>query len=90
MLHNKHNRLQLYSVESITRPISTTQHSTTLPPVRDDEVKKEYKSSKQQLSFADTTDGGDKLWSNNFTGVGNMSSLLVFVCVDIISLFVVL
>lgn len=41
-------------------------------------MKKEHKSSKQQLSFADTTDGGVKLWSNDFTGIGNMSSLLVF------------
>ena len=66
-------------MESTTRPVSTTQRSTTLPPVRDDGVKREHKSSKQQLSFADTTDGGgDKLWSNTFTGGGNMSSLLVF------------
>lgn len=41
-------------------------------------MKRENKSSKQQLSFADTTDGGDKLWSNTYTGTGNMSSLLVF------------
>ena len=41
-------------------------------------MKREHKSSKQQLSFADTTDGGDKLWSNTFTGIGNMTSLLVF------------
>ena len=68
-------------MESVTRPISTTQRSTTLPPVRDEDgpqVKRENKSSKQQLSFADTTDGGDKLWSNTYTGTGNMSSLLVF------------
>ena len=76
-------------MESTTRPISTTQCSATLPPVRDDDgpqVKREHKSSKQQLSFADTTDGSDKLWSNTFTGIGNMTSLLVFcvVCVYIV------
>ena len=67
-------------MESTTRPISTTQRSTTLPPVRDDDsaqVKRELKSSKQQLSFADATDGGDKMWSNTYTGIGNMTSLLV-------------
>ena len=43
------------------------------------QVKREHKRSKQQLSFADTTDGGDKLWSNTFTGIGNMTSLFVSV-----------
>ena len=69
-------------MESITRPISTTQRSTTLPPVRDDDspqVKREHKSIKQQLSFADATDGTDKLWSNTYTGIGNMTSLLVYI-----------
>ena len=69
-------------MESTIRPISTTQRSTTLPPVRGDDtaaqVKREQKSSKQQLSFADTIDDDDKLWSNTFTGIGNMTSLLVF------------
>ena len=71
-------------MESTTRPISTTQPSTTLPPVRDDDtaqVKREHKSSKQQLSFADTTDGGDELWSNTFSGICNMTSLLVFLLI---------
>ena len=69
-------------MESTTRPISTTQRSTTLPPVRGDDtaaqVKREQKSSKEQLSFANTVDDDDKLWSNTFTGIGNMTSLLVF------------
>ena len=29
-------------------------------------MKRELKSSKQQLSFADATDGGDKMWSNTY------------------------
>ncbi|XP_065908576.1 lamin-B2-like [Dysidea avara] len=76
VLSDEEDRLQLYSMESITRPLSSNiPQSTSLPPIGED-IASTMKRSKQ-LSFADNVDqvdGSNKLWSNTFAGTGKMSS----------------